>query len=103
MGATASAFTVTPNAFTTNTPFRLGDVREESGAHRSRKATIVMDGKANAILDRIKTVKNTNKITEAMRLVAAAKVRRSQDAVLATRPFSETLQSVFGGLIQRLD
>jgi F-type H+-transporting ATPase subunit gamma len=39
----------------------------------------------------------------AMKLVAAAKVRRAQDAVLATRPFSETLQSVFGGLINRLD
>lgn len=38
----------------------------------------------------------------AMKLVAAAKVRRAQDAVLATRPFSETLQSVFGGLIARL-
>merc|ERR1712228_297972 len=53
-------------------------------------------------MGRIKTVKNTKKITEAMKLVAAAKVRRAQDAVLATRPFSETLQSVFGGLIQRL-
>ena len=38
-----------------------------------------------------------------MKLVAAAKVRRAQDPVLATRPFSETLQSVFGGLIARLD
>jgi F-type H+-transporting ATPase subunit gamma len=56
-----------------------------------------------AIRDRIKNVKNTGKITKAMKLVAAAKVRRAQDAVLATRPFSETLQSVFGGLIQRLD
>lgn len=37
-----------------------------------------------------------------MKLVAAAKVRRAQDAVLSTRPFSETLQSVFGGLIARL-
>lgn len=37
-----------------------------------------------------------------MKLVAAAKVRRAQDAVLATRPFSETLQSVFGGLINRM-
>jgi len=34
--------------------------------------------------------------------VAAAKVRRAQDSVMATRPFSETLQSVFGGLINRL-
>ena len=55
-----------------------------------------------AIRDRITTVKNTKKITMAMKLVAAAKVRRAQDAVLATRPFSETLQSVFGGLIQRM-
>jgi len=61
-----------------------------------------MDGKANAIRDRISSVKNTRKITMAMKLVAAAKVRRAQDAVLATRPFSETLQSVFGGLIGRL-
>jgi len=61
-----------------------------------------MDGKANAIRDRIKTVTNTRKITMAMKLVAAAKVRRAQDAVIATRPFSETLQSVFGGLIDRL-
>merc|ERR1712127_225482 len=71
-------------------------------AHRTRKATIVMDGKANAIRDRIKTVNNTKKITMAMKLVAAAKVRRAQDAVVATRPFSETLQSVFGGLISRM-
>ena len=37
-----------------------------------------------------------------MKLVAAAKVRRAQDAVLKTRPFSETLQKVLGGLIVRL-
>ena len=50
----------------------------------------------------IQTVSNTQKITEAMRLVAAAKVRRAQEAVLQTRPFSETLQSVFLGLIDQL-
>lgn len=92
--ASAAAFTVTPNAFT---PATLG-----VNTHGNRKATVVFDGKANAIRDRITTVKNTKKITEAMKLVAAAKVRRAQDAVLATRPFSETLQSVFGGLILRL-
>jgi len=56
-----------------------------------------------AIRDRITSVKNTRKITMAMKLVAAAKVRRAQDSVMATRPFSETLQSVFGGLINRID
>ena len=61
-----------------------------------------MDGKSNAIRGRISSVKNTKKITEAMRLVAAAKVRRAQEAVLSTRPFNEGLQSVFSGLVKRL-
>jgi len=99
--ATASAFTAGPAAFA---PSTVGNnvFSDNVQAHRTRKATIVMDGKANSIRDRIKSVKNTKKITTAMKLVAAAKVRRAQDAVLATRPFSETLQSVFGGLIGRL-
>ena len=44
-----------------------------------------------AIRNRIKSVKNTKKITEAMRLVAAAKVRRAQEQVLAGRPFADAL------------
>lgn len=60
-------------------------------------------GQLRETRDRITSVKNTEKITDAMRLVAAAKVRRAQDAVLKTRPFSETLQKVLGGLIQRLE
>jgi F-type H+-transporting ATPase subunit gamma len=99
--ASAAAFTTSPAAFTTIGVERaLNNVEVET--HRTRKATIVMDGKANAIRDRITSVKNTGKITSAMKLVAAAKVRRAQDAVLATRPFSETLQSVFGGLVNRM-
>lgn len=62
-----------------------------------------MSGQLREIRDRISSVKNTQKITDAMRLVAAAKVRRAQDAVLRTRPFSETLQKVLGGLIKRLN
>jgi len=61
-----------------------------------------MGGSIKALRDRVGSVKNTKKITSAMKLVAAAKVRRAQDAVLKTRPFSETLQKVLGGLIQRL-
>merc|ERR1712078_304646 len=80
----------------------FNDVVAAPTSHANRRATIVLDGKANAIRDRITSVKNTKKITMAMKLVAAAKVRRAQDAVIATRPFSETLQSVFGGLIARL-
>lgn len=44
--------------------------------------------------DRIGSVKNTKKITDAMKLVAAAKVRRAQEAVVNGRPFSENLVKV---------
>lgn len=54
------------------------------------------------IRDRIKSVKNTQKITEAMRLVAAAKVRRAQEQVLSTRPFADRLAQVLFGLQTRL-
>ncbi len=55
-----------------------------------------------SIRDRIKSVKNTRKITEAMRLVAAAKVRRAQAQVLNTRPFADRLAQVLSGLQTRL-
>ncbi|MGY6530799.1 MAG: F0F1 ATP synthase subunit gamma [Cyanobacterium sp.] len=55
-----------------------------------------------AIRDRIDSVKNTKKITEAMRLVAAAKVRRAQEQVTATRPFADALAQVLYGLQSRL-
>ncbi len=55
-----------------------------------------------AIRDRIQSVKNTKKITEAMRLVAAAKVRRAQEQVLATRPFADALAQVLYNLQTRL-
>ncbi|BAU63951.1 ATP synthase subunit C [Stanieria sp. NIES-3757] len=55
-----------------------------------------------AIRDRIQSVKNTKKITEAMRLVAAAKVRRAQEQVTATRPFADNLAQVLYNLQGRL-
>lgn len=55
-----------------------------------------------SIRDRILSVKNTQKITEAMRLVAAAKVRRAQEQVIATRPFADRLAQVLYGLQNRL-
>jgi len=54
------------------------------------------------IRDRIQSVKNTRKITEAMRLVAAAKVRRAQEQVTATRPFADRLAQVLYSLQSRL-
>ncbi len=51
-----------------------------------------------AIRTRIKSVRNTQKITKAMKLVAAAKLRRAQDAVLRTRPYAEALNELLGSL-----
>ncbi|MGB3553248.1 MAG: F0F1 ATP synthase subunit gamma [Jannaschia sp.] len=48
--------------------------------------------------NRIASVKSTRKITKAMQMVAAAKLRRAQDAAEASRPYTERFLSVLGGL-----
>jgi F-type H+-transporting ATPase subunit gamma len=48
--------------------------------------------------NRIASVKSTRKITKAMQMVAAAKLRRAQDAAEAGRPYAERMASVIGGL-----
>ncbi|KAL2322665.1 hypothetical protein Fmac_027044 [Flemingia macrophylla] len=51
---------------------------------------------------RIQTVHTTRKITEAMKLVAAARVRRAQEAVVSARPFSSHLAAVLADIARRL-
>src|SRR5574344_1391518 len=51
------------------------------------------------IKSRIQSVENTQKITKAMKMVAAAKVKKSENAVKANRPFSEELISIFSRLL----
>ena len=48
--------------------------------------------------NRIASVKSTRKITKAMQMVAAAKLRRAQEAAEASRPYTERFNSVLGGL-----
>jgi F-type H+-transporting ATPase subunit gamma len=48
--------------------------------------------------NRIESVKNTRKITKAMQMVAAAKVRRAQEAAEAGRPYAERFNAVLGSL-----
>ncbi len=48
--------------------------------------------------NRIASVKSTRKITKAMQMVAAAKLRRAQDAAEAARPYAERFNAVMGGL-----
>lgn len=55
------------------------------------------------IKKRIGSVKNTQQITKAMKMVAAAKLRRAQDAAVAARPYAEKLQSVMSNLALRED
>ncbi len=47
---------------------------------------------------RIESVKSTRKITKAMQMVAAAKLRRAQEAAEAARPYAERMESVLGNL-----
>jgi F-type H+-transporting ATPase subunit gamma len=47
---------------------------------------------------RIKSVKNTQQITKAMKMVAAAKLKRAQDRVTAARPFAQKMSAVLGNL-----
>ena len=48
--------------------------------------------------NRIGSVKNTRKITKAMQMVAAAKLRRAQDAAEAARPYADRMAAVMAGL-----
>jgi F-type H+-transporting ATPase subunit gamma len=52
---------------------------------------------------RIKSVKNTQQITKAMKMVSAAKLRRAQDRVVTARPFANKMAEVLGELAQRTD
>jgi F-type H+-transporting ATPase subunit gamma len=49
---------------------------------------------------RIRSVKNTQQITKAMKVVSAAKLRRAQDRVLAARPYAEIIQRMLANVAQ---
>src|SRR5687768_14258445 len=51
-----------------------------------------------ALKNRISSVKSTQKITKAMKMVAAAKLRRAQQAAEAARPYSERMAAVMASL-----
>ena len=50
--------------------------------------------------NKIASVKNTRKITKAMQMVSAAKLRRAQDAAEAARPYASRMSAVMAGLAQ---
>lgn len=51
---------------------------------------------------RIKSVKNTQQITKAMKMVAAAKLKRAQDRVTAARPFAQKMSAVLSNLSSKI-
>src|SRR5262245_32554241 len=52
---------------------------------------------------RIRSVKNTQQITKAMKMVSAAKLRRAQEAMFAARPFARKMMEVLNSLASRAD
>ena len=54
-----------------------------------------------AIRKRIASVKSTQQITRAMKMVAAAKLRRAQDRIVAARPYTEKMESLVQNLVVR--
>ena len=55
-----------------------------------------------ALKIRIGSVKSTQKITKAMKTVAAAKLRRAQDAAVAARPYAQRLEAVMASLAAKV-
>ncbi|MBG5951582.1 MULTISPECIES: F0F1 ATP synthase subunit gamma [Proteus] len=53
---------------------------------------------AKEIRSKIASVQNTQKITKAMEMVAASKMRKTQERMAASRPYAETMRSVIGHL-----
>ncbi|AEF48094.1 F0F1 ATP synthase subunit gamma [Serratia plymuthica] len=53
---------------------------------------------AKEIRSKIASVQNTQKITKAMEMVAASKMRKSQERMAASRPYAETMRKVIGHL-----
>ena len=52
---------------------------------------------------RIRSVKNTQQITKAMKMVAAAKLRRAQERIFAARPYAGGLTEVLESVVSRID
>ena len=55
-----------------------------------------------AIRKRIGSIRNTQQITKAMKMVAAAKLRRAQEAAVEARPYAEKMSQLFKNLVARV-
>jgi len=55
------------------------------------------------VKNRIKSVKSTQQITKAMKMVAASKLRRAQDSIIQMRPYSQKLSAILENVVSNLD
>ena len=58
-----------------------------------------MSGALKEVRNRIQSVKSTQQITKAMKMVSAAKLRRAQDAIIQMRPYARKLQEMLGNIL----
>src|SRR5207237_9948831 len=65
---------------------------------RRRRGRVISMANTIDIRRRIRSVKNTQQITKAMKMVAAAKLRRAQERMFAARPYSAALRQVLSSV-----
>lgn len=58
-----------------------------------------MSGQLKEVRNRIESVKSTQQITKAMKMVSAAKLRRAQDAIMQMRPYAQKLQEMLSNIV----
>lgn len=62
-----------------------------------------MSGQLKEVRDRIKSVKSTQQITKAMKMVSAAKLRKAQGAITQMRPYADRLDKMIKNILSNLD
>ena len=72
--------------------------RRSRSSKRPRRSRGSGDGCGKEVRKKIKSVKSTQKITKAMQMVAASKMRRTQERMRQGRPYAEKIRKVIGHL-----
>jgi F-type H+-transporting ATPase subunit gamma len=62
-----------------------------------------MAGQLKEVRNRIKSVQSTQQITKAMKMVSAAKLRRSQDAIIQMRPYARKMQEMLSNIVSNAE
>lgn len=62
-----------------------------------------MSGQLKEIRGRISSVKNTQKITKAMKMVSAAKLRKAQNAIVEMRPYADRLNKMLKNILSNIE